>query len=308
MRDAFVRRLTELAADDERVFLLTADLGIDLFDELARRASGRMLNVGIAEQAMVGVAAGLAYAGKVPFAYSIAPFVTSRVHDQVRVDVALTSANVKLVGVGGGVSYGYLGPTHHAIDDVAIMRALPNMTVLTPADPLDAAQATEAALAHPGPVYLRLGKNGERSTLPENGRFEIGRARWLRPGADVALLSSGTALPVALAAAEALDAAGISAALAHFGSVKPLDEDAVALAARRSALVVTVEEASIVGGFGSAAAEVLAERGAATPLVRVGLDDVFAEGVGSREHLLAEHGITAEAIASRVTRALRRAA
>jgi deoxyxylulose-5-phosphate synthase len=158
MRDAFVRRLTELAARDERVFLLTADLGIKLFDELEQHAPGRVLNVGIAEQAMVGVAAGLAYAGKLPFAYSIAPFVTSRVHDQVRVDVALARANVKLVGVGGGVAYGYLGPTHHAIEDLALMRALPGMTILSPTDYGQACAALVAAAEHAGPVYIRLQK------------------------------------------------------------------------------------------------------------------------------------------------------
>ena len=149
MRDAYFRALTELGARDERVWALTGDLGIGLFDPFQEVAPGRYLNVGIAEQNLVGVAAGLAYAGKLPFAYSIAPFMTSRPHDQIRVDVALPGANVKLVGVGGGVAYGTLGPTHHAIEDIALMRALPGLTVLTPGDPNDAYLATLAAA---GPI------------------------------------------------------------------------------------------------------------------------------------------------------------
>ena len=174
MRDAFFAELVEMAADDPRVWALTADLGIRLFDETERVAPGRVLNVGIAEQALIGVAAGLAYAGKVPFAYSIAPFATSRPHDQIRVDVAMAEANVKIVGVGGGTSYGYLGPTHHAIEDLALMRALPGFTVLAPGDPAETRRAARAALEIDGPVYLRLGKNGERNLLPDDAGFDVG--------------------------------------------------------------------------------------------------------------------------------------
>src|SRR3954466_15559804 len=190
MRDAFFDALADLAAEDPRVWALTGDLGIGLFDPVEEAAPGRVLNVGIAEQAMVGIAAGLAYAGKLPFAYSIAPFATSRPHDQIRVDVAMARANVKIVGVGGGVSYGYLGPTHHAIEDLALMRALPGMTVLAPGDPGEARCATRAALAIDGPVYLRLGKNGEPDLLAGDDSFTLGRARVLREGDDVTLAST----------------------------------------------------------------------------------------------------------------------
>src|SRR6185312_2294814 len=185
MRDAFFRALAALGAADERVWALTGDLGVGLFEPFEAAAPGRYLNVGIAEQTLVGVAAGLAYAGKVPFSYSIAPFVTSRAHDQVRVDVACAGANVKLVGVGSGVSYGTLGPTHHAIDDIALTRVLPGMIVLAPGDPAEAERAARAAHAHEGPVYLRLGKNGEPALLPEAAEFRVGRAARLRDGGDV---------------------------------------------------------------------------------------------------------------------------
>ena len=209
MRDAFFRALTALGAADERVWALTGDLGVGLFEPFEAAAPGRYLNVGIAEQTLVGVAAGLAYAGKVPFAYSIAPFVTSRPHDQVRVDVACARANVKLVGVGSGVSYGTLGPTHHAIDDLATMRVLPGMTVLAPGDPAEAERAVHAAWAHEGPVYLRLGKNGEPAVLPADAGFAVGRALELRSGADVTIACTGTALREAAAAADLLAESGV---------------------------------------------------------------------------------------------------
>ncbi len=298
MRDAFFQALAELAGDDDRVWALTGDLGIGLFDDFERAAPGRFLNVGIAEQNLVGVAAGLAYAGAIPFAYSIAPFVTSRPHDQIRVDVAMASANVKLVGVGGGVAYGYLGPTHHAIDDLALMRAMPGMTVLAPADPGEVRRATRAAFAIDGPVYLRLGKNGEPDALPADASFVLGRATTLRDGADVTLASTGAALPEALTAAGALAAAGVEATVLHYGTVKPFDAAALVSAARRTGAVVTVEEHSIVGGLGSAAAEALAEHGAGARLRRVGVPDEFVHAVGSREHLMEHYGITGDGVAA----------
>ena len=297
MRDAFFRALAALGAADERVWALTGDLGVGLFEPFEADAPGRYLNVGIAEQTLVGVAAGLAYAGKVPFAYSIAPFVTSRAHDQVRVDVACAGANVKLVGVGSGVSYGTLGPTHHAIDDIALTRVLPGMTVLAPGDPAEAERAARAAHAHEGPVYLRLGKNGEPALLPEAAEFRIGRAAELRDGGDVTIACTGTALREATAAADLLAVEGIAATLLHFGTVKPFDAGALVAAARRTGAVVTVEEHSIVGGFGSAAAEALAEAGAGAVLRRIGLPDTFAHAVGSRDYLVDRYGLSGPAVA-----------
>lgn len=297
MRDAFFGALAELGATDERVFALTGDLGIGLFDDFQRVAPGRYLNVGIAEQNLVGVAAGLAYAGKKPFAYSIAPFITSRPHDQVRVDVAMARADVTLVGVGGGVAYGTLGPTHHAIEDLGLMRALPHMTVLTPADPAEAAWATRVAHAVDGPVYLRLGKNGERGALPQGLDLELGRAARLRDGCDVAMVSAGCILPEVLEAAGILASLGIDATVLHYGTLKPFDAIALVEAADETGAVVTVEEHSILTGLGSAAAEALAEAGVPARLRRIGFADEFAHAVGSREHILAVHGLDAAGIA-----------
>jgi transketolase len=296
VRDAFVRTLTELAGEDERVCALTGDLGLDLFDGFAARAPGRFLNVGIAEQTLVGVAAGLALAGKVPFAYSIIPFVTSRPHDQIRVDVAMTGAPVKLVGVGAGYSYGAAGPTHHAIEDMALMRSLPGMTVLTPADPREAAAATRAALTIPGPVYLRLGKNGEADVVPPELPYEPGVARWIRTGADVTIASIGTALPVALEAATLLAGHGIRAGVLHFPSLRPFDTSAVVAALETAPAVVTIEEHRRDGGFGSAVAEAMAESGIPGRLARVGMPDRYCDEVGSREHLMAVVGADAAGV------------
>ncbi len=293
MRDAFFAELAEMAATDSRVWALTGDLGINLFDETERVAPGRVLNVGIAEQALIGVAAGLAYAGNVPFAYSIAPFVTSRPHDQIRVDVAIAHANVKVVGVGGGTAYGYLGPTHHAIEDLALMRALPGFTVLAPGDPGETRKAARAALEIEGPVYLRLGKNGERDLLPEDAPFSVGRAQVLRDGGDVTLASTGAILGETLAAADQLATLGIHATVLHFATIKPFDEDAIARSVARTGALVTLEEHNVIGGLGSAAAEAMAEHGVAGRLRRLGLPDQFAHAVGSQDYLLDRYGLAA---------------
>jgi transketolase len=303
VRNAFASALERVAAEDERVCLVLADLGWGVFDEVERVAPGRVINAGIAEQAMVGVAAGLAQAGKKAVAYSIAPFITSRAHDQVRVDVAAGHADVTLVGAGGGVAYGYLGLTHHAIDDIATMRALPNMTVLTPCDPADAAAATAAALALDGPVYIRLGKNGEPPLLAPRTPFEIGRAVTVREGGDITIASAGPILSEAIAAAELLAGVGIDAGVLHFGAVKPLDEHAVIEALARTGTILTLEEHSVAGGFGSAVAELAAETGAGR-VVRAGFPDTFVHEVGSREYLLERYALDAAGVAARAASAL----
>jgi len=298
-RHAFSDKLLELGEEDERIVVVNNDsVGSSNTGPFRKRFPHRLVNVGIAEQNLVGVAAGLAYAGKRPFAYSIAPFLTSRPHDQVRVDVAMANAPVTLVGVGGGLAYGTLGPTHHAIEDLALMRALPNLTVLAPADPADARGATAAALRHDGPVYLRLGKNGEAPVLPAGTRFTIGRAVTVREGGDVALVSTGAILAEVVAAADRLAAAGVRATVLHLGTLKPLDTAAVARAAAWTGAVVTVEEHTVLGGLGSAVAETLAEAGAGARLRRLGLPDAFAPGVGARQHLLAQLGLDAGGIAA----------
>jgi transketolase len=303
VRNAFAAALEQVVQADDRVCLVLADLGWGVFDEVERLAPGRVINAGIAEQTMVGVAAGLAQAGKKAVAYSIAPFIASRAHDQVRVDVAAGAADVTLVGVGGGVAYGYLGLTHHAIDDLAAMRALPNMTVLAPCDPGDAAAATAAALALDGPVYLRLGKNGEPALLAAGSPFAIGRATSVRDGADITIASTGPILAEALGAAELLALQGVDAGVLHFGTVKPIDVAAILGALARTGTILTLEEHSVIGGFGGAVAEVAAEAGIGRVL-RAGFPDTFIHEVGSREHLLEHYALDGAGVAARVAAAL----
>lgn len=296
MRDAFAAQLHDEMVADPRIMLLTADIGFKVFDRIVSDFPGRFINMGVAEANMLGVAAGLALSGKRPVVYTIIPFLTMRAFEQIRVDVCIQKQPVTIVGVGGGVAYGTLGPTHHAIEDVAILRALPNMTVVVPCDPWESRQVTRAAFRHDGPLYLRLGKNGEPTLNGGDHDFAIGRAAELRAGHDATIVVAGPVAKLALEAADRLGAAGVSTRVLDVHTVKPIDVEAVLRAARETGAVVSVEEHSIVGGLGSAVAEVLAEGGAAAPFRRLGLRDVYSYGVGGQDYHLRRHGLTVEAI------------
>jgi transketolase len=285
MRTSFVETLCEAAGADGRVWLLTADLGYSVLERFAARFPGRYVNVGVAEQNMIGIAAGLARSGAVVFVYSIANFPTFRCLEQVRNDVCYHGADVKVVSVGGGFAYGPQGYTHHGLEDLAVMRALPGMTVVAPGDPAEARLATRALAARPGPAYLRLGKAREPAVHAGEPAFALGRALEVRPGRDVTLISTGGMLAETAAAAGRLAREGIDARVLSMHTLKPLDADAVRRAARETAAVVTVEEHSVTGGLGSAVAEVLAECGAAVPLCRWGAPDEPRHDVGSQAYL-----------------------
>ena len=249
---------------------------------------------------MVGVAAGLALTGKRPIVYTIIPFLTMRAFEQIRMDVCIQNLPVTLVGVGGGLAYGHLGATHHAIEDVAILRALPNMTVLAPCDPGETRLAMRAAMEQPGPVYLRLGKNGEPPLHQQDHSFEIGRSIEMRPGDDAAIVSSGPVTKVALEAANLLEQRHVEARVIDMHTIKPLDTKAVLGAASQTGAMVSIEEHSVIGGLGSAVAETLAEGGCGLPFRRIGIRDTFCTGVGSQEYHLARQGVTAEAAAQEI--------
>jgi transketolase len=306
VRNAFARTITELAGEDERVVLLSGDIGNRMFDDYKSRYPDRFLNCGVAEANMVGMAAGLAMAGLRPFAYTITPFVTTRVLEQIRVDVCYHDVPVTVVGVGAGLCYANLGATHHSCEDIAFLRALPGMQVVCPGDPWEVAAATSAALAGGAPTYLRLGKKGEPEVHSGAPAFEIGRAIELREGRDACLLATGNILPVALEAADLL-AGSVSCAVYSFHTVKPLDEDVLRRAFDDHELVATIEEHSLIGGFGAAVAEWLVDgppRRAG--LLRVGTRDQFLHEAGDQEHARRWHGLTAEAIAGRIREALER--
>jgi transketolase len=307
MRNAFANELIGLGDADPRVVLLSGDIGNKLFDEFRAAHPKRFFNCGVAEQNMMGLAAGLGMSGYRPIVYTITPFLTTRCLEQIRTDVAYHEAPVTIVAVGAGMSYAGLGPTHHACEDIAFLRAIPNIVVICPCDAAETRAAMRAALAQDRPVYIRLGKKGEpkvHAAVPVD--FSIGRALTLRTGADVCLLAAGTILPEALHAADALAAVGVNAEVVSFHTVKPLDTEKLAEAFSKFKLVATLEEHSIIGGFGAAVAEWLADcaaRGA--PLVRFGTPDAFFKLAGEQEFARHKLGLTGEQIAARLLEKLR---
>jgi transketolase len=259
MRTAFVRSLLEIARFDERVWLLTADLGYSVLEPFSEEFPKRYVNVGVAEQNMTGIAAGLAHSGKIVFTYSIANFPTLRCLEQIRNDVCYHNLSVKIVSVGGGYSYGPQGYTHHGVEDIGVMRTLPGITVVAPGDPVETAAAVAQLAARPGPAYLRLGKAGEPVVHQSTPAFELSRAIVVRKGADFTVISTGGVLDYCnRRLAEIEQADGLRGTLLSMHTVKPLDRGAVVAAARTSPLIVTVEEHCATNGLGSAVAEVLA--------------------------------------------------
>lgn len=288
MRTAFLRALLDVARGDPRVWLLTGDLGFSVLEPFAKELPDRYVNVGVAEQNMAGIAAGLAHSGNVVFVYSIANFPTFRCLEQIRNDICYPNLAVRIVSVGGGLGYGAAGYTHHGVEDVAILRALPGMTVISPGDPREAELATRALATRPGPAYLRLGKAGEPLVHRAPPPFEIGRAIVVQPGRDVSIVASGSALPRAVDAAEQLEREdGLSVRVISMHTVKPLDVDVLAAAARETSVIVSAEEHSEIGGLGSAVADALSVRSdVRARLARVALPDRHLHEVGSQAHLL----------------------
>ena len=297
MRTAFFRTLLDLAQSDERINLIVGDLGFGVVEIFAERFPKRFLNVGVAEQNMTGIAAGMAMSGKVVFTYSIANFPTLRCLEQVRNDICYHNANVKIVAVGGGFAYGSLGMSHHATEDLAIMRALPGMVVVAPGDPVEVEEATRAIVADPGPCYLRLGRAGEPTLHRGSIGFQLGKAITLRNGGDLTLISTGGLLETVLHVAERLAKEGVQVRVLSMHTVKPLDTEAVLAAARETRAIVTFEEHSLIGGLGAAVAEVLAESSKSrVPFKRVGLPSAFSSEVGSQEYLRAVYGLSIDEI------------
>lgn len=306
MRDAFNTELNDIAAENPDTFLLTADIGFKVFDRFRDEHPGHFINMGVAEMNMIGVAAGLAMSGKFPFVYTIIPFLTMRAFEQIRVDVCIQNLNVKIVGVGGGVAYGTLGPTHHSIEDIAILRALPNMTVISPCDPLETRLAVRAATEHQGPVYVRLGKNGEPTLHTEKYPFKIGQACEMRSGSDATIISTGFVTNYALEASALLAQQGIKARVVNMHTIKPIDQGAILRAANETSSIVTVEEHNIIGGLGSAVSEVLAEASTGIPFARLGIRDGFCHGVGSQEFHLRRNGVSPEDIVATTIKLMER--
>ena len=297
MRDAFVRALMREAAADERITLITGDLGFGVLKPFWETYPKQFINAGIAEQGMTSMASGLARTGRTVLTYSIGNFPTLRCLEQIRNDCAYHEANVKVVCVGGGFVYGSLGMSHHATEDMAVIRALPGVTVFTPGDPAEVEAVVPEMLRTPGTCYLRLGRGGEPTlhTKPIEG-WRLPQALTLREGSDVALLSAGGILTQTVSAAEKLAAQGVSAEVVSFPSIKPIDREKILELARRFPLLVTVEEHTVVGGFGSAVAEVVADEGLPCRVKRIGMPDIYSSIVGTQQYLRGVYGMDDEAI------------
>ena len=300
MRDAFTRALMREAAKDPKLTLVTGDLGFGVLMPFWETYPDQFVNAGIAEQGMTGLAAGLAMTGRTVLTYSIGNFPTLRCIEQIRNDCAYHNANVKVVCVGGGFVYGSLGMSHHAPEDMAILRALPGVTVFTPGDPHEVEAVVPVMLNTPGTCYLRLGRGGEPYLHggPIEG-YTAPRALTLREGKDVALLSAGGILTQTVGAAKLLEEQGVSAEVVSFPCLKPIDREKLIELSQRFRHIVTVEEHSIVGGFGSAVCEVIAEEGANCRVHRIGMEDVYSTIVGTQDYLRGEYRMDAKAICER---------
>jgi transketolase len=306
VRTAFLETLFELARADKRIVFLTGDLGFSVIEPFAQALPKQFVNAGVAEQNMTAIAAGMALSGKIALTYSIANFPTLRCLEHIRNDVCYHEANVKIVAVGGGFAYGALGASHHATEELGVMRMMPGMTVVAPADPVEARLATRAIVAHPGPCYIRLGKAGEPNVHEGPVDFQLGRAIQLRDGKDVTLISTGGMLKTAVGVARRLAERGVEARVLSMHTLKPLDTEAVLAAARETGAVITLEQHSIIGGLGSAVAEVLAEAGLPVKFKRIGIPSAFSPRVGSQQYLEEQNGLDEEGVLQGVGAVLER--
>lgn len=280
MRTAYLDTLYSLAKNDKRVYALISDNGAIVYDNYRRDLESQYLNLGISEANMLGMAAGMASCGKIPFAYTIGAFLAYRAFEFIRNDICLQKQNVKIVGIGAGEVYSALGPTHHSTEDLGGLRSLPDLIILCPASPLEVKKATIAAYKHKGPVYLRLGTNKEPEIYTGDYSFEIGKGVSLKDGKDVTLVSTGSMVKDVLNVAQLLQKDGIDAGVIDMHTIKPIDAEILLSAMEKTGRIVTIEDHNIIGGLGSAVAEVIAESGKGVIFKRLGLKK-FSDGYGT---------------------------
>ncbi len=290
MRTAYLDTLYELAQKDKRVYALISDNGAIVYDQYRRDLPEQYLNLGISEANMIGMAAGMASCGKIPFAYTIGAFLAYRAFEFIRNDVCLQDQNVKIVGTGAGEVYSALGPTHHSTEDLGGLRVLPNLTIICPASPLETRKATKAAYEHVGPVYLRLGTNREPEIYKEDYEFQIGKAVVLKEGKDITLIGTGSMLKDILDVAEQIKMEGIDARVADVHTIKPIDKEMIIKAIEETGKIITIEDHNVIGGLGSAVAEVIAEYGKKVKFKRLGLEH-FSNGYGTYDEVKCNSGI-----------------
>lgn len=301
MRKASLDMVHELARRDPRVVFVGSDLGVGTLDKMKAEMPERFFMEGVAEQNIIGLAAGLAMEGFIPYVNTIATFLTRRCYEQVAIDLCLHKLPVRLIASGGGVVYAPLGPTHLATEDISIMRAQPNMTVVAPSDAQEMRRLMPATLDHPGPIYIRLAKGGDPVISNDKNGFAIGQAISYRQGSDIALLSTGAMSCQCLRAAEILASNGLQASVTHFHTIKPLDTVAVAKLAQSCRVLVTVEEHAVSGGLGSAVIDSLIDQDVSLPrMLRLGFADAFFKNYGSQDDLWREVGLQPDQVAARV--------
>lgn len=301
MRDTFVRTLIDLAKEDKKIELITGDLGFGVLKPYWEQCPDQFTNAGIAEQNMTGVAAGMALTGKNVFTYSIGNFPTLRCLEQIRNDCAYHNANVKIVCIGGGFVYGSLGMSHQATEDIAIMRALPNVVVMAPADLVEAEECTKALAKYNGTAYLRLGRGGEKRIHEKLDDFQIGKAIKIYDGKRIAILSTGAIFEEVLQVYKLLKERGYAPAVYTFPTVKPIDKLLIEKISVEFDLIVTCEEHNILGGFGSAVAEVMVELSQyKARLMKIGIDDEYSVRVGNQQYLRKQYGIDANSILKKI--------
>jgi transketolase len=304
-RDAYGKALVALGAENPDVVALDADLSKSTKTaDFAKHYPERFFNMGVAEQNLMGTAAGLAAAGKIPFASTFAIFATGRAFEQIRNSIAYPKLNVKIAATHAGITVGEDGGSHQSVEDVAVMRSVPNMTILVPADGEETRQVIKAAARYKGPVYIRMGRLDVPLLFGGDYHFEIGKANILRDGSDAAIMANGIMVAIAMEAAEELSALGIKVSVVNVASVKPLDLATIIQVAQKTKAVVSAEEHNIIGGLGSAIAEVLAEN-APTPMVRVGILDTFGES-GRPQELMEKYGLTKASLIEAVHKVLTR--
>jgi len=303
MRKAFIQTLLKIARKDKRIFLLTGDLGYSFLEEFKQKLPTRFFNMGVAEQNMIGVAAGLALSGKIVFVYSIVPFVTMRCFEQIRNDLCHQSLRVRIIGVGGGVVYGAAGETHHSVEDIAIMRSLANMTVVAPGDAVELTLAIRQTINQEGPVYIRLPKGGE-SIIHSKKSFNIYKSTLLERGNSISIIVAGSMLLTAKNVSDELRKHGVLVRLISMPVIKPLDKSAIKNAARLTKAIFTIEEHGLIGGLGTAVSEVLVEIGFNGLYKKFALPEDYNTFIGNQKYLLEKNGLSVTGISRAILKTL----
>ena len=300
MQRAYVTALYDILKNDKNVISCLSDSGTDYDELIAREFPEQVINFGISENNQVVAAAGMAAAGKIPFVYTTGAFIAYRSYEFLRDDICLQNRNVKLVGMGTGVSWSTLGATHHTTEDIALLRSLPNLTIITPATPKELEGAVKAAYEHDGPVYIRMGMSGEKEFFDDSYCFESGKNVMIQEGNDVTVFSTGSILSEVMTAAEMLKEQGIEAKIINVHTLKPLDTDHIIAECKKQSHIVTVEEHNVVGGLGTAIADAAVESGLPINLKKIGLNDRFAQGFGSKASVLRDNQLDASGIYEKI--------